>query len=100
MFFGDKHELTDYRFEPLSYAAILQCDADEIRTLYRRKRFPISLSSAVSSSDSKESSQNKKGEHINRFGEGIDERCKTGLYLPAISYSTVGGQVKNFKNLI
>ena len=36
---------------------------------------------------------NKKGEHINRFGEGIDERCKTGLYLPAISYSTVGKQV-------
>lgn len=98
LFFGDKHELVDSKFEAISYATVLENDVDEIRTLYRRRCFPISLSSAVhsSSKESRESmdSIKKAAEHINRFGEGIDENCKTGLYLPAISYSTAGGQVK------
>lgn len=88
MFFGDKLELISYKIEPISYSTLLQNDTDEIRTLYRRQRFQMSRSS-LSSNPSKEISVSsaKKAEHINRFGEGIDEGCKTGLYLPAISYS-------------
>lgn len=90
LFFGDKLETVDtYKLEPISYSTLLQNDTDEVRTLYRHKQFPLSKSS-ISSSESKEVIDSpKKGGHrpINRFGEGIDERCKTGLYLPAISYS-------------
>ncbi|KAK6619458.1 hypothetical protein RUM43_012215 [Polyplax serrata] len=88
LFFGDKLELISYKLQPISYATLLQNDSDEIKTLYRRQKFQTSRSS-LSTNPSKEVSVNsmKKAEHINRFGEGIDEGCKTGLYLPAMSYS-------------
>ncbi|KAL0268844.1 UNVERIFIED_CONTAM: hypothetical protein PYX00_010652 [Menopon gallinae] len=79
-------ETISYKVDPASFTSLIQNDTDEVRTLYRRQRFQASRSS-LSSVQSKEygHSRSKRAEIINRFGEGVDEGCRTSLYLSTVS---------------